>query len=165
MTHSEQKEGFVVLKCIRYGIVLILILYTGMLFMSKGDSRVPFEKVEASVTKAMDISEMKKGDGRELKRLYGLNAREFEQVCLYYKAETMQVEELLVVRVQNERDAEAVTDAINRRKETQIDNFEGYGPEQVKLLESSVIKVRGRYILFVVSEKAENVEKAFNKSL
>ena len=55
--------------------------------------------------------------------------------------------------------------AAEQRKKTQLDNFEGYGAEQVKLLDASIIKTKGTYVLFVISPKAETVEKAFTKSL
>lgn len=161
----REKDGFYVLKVIRYGIVLILILYTGLLLASKGDSRTPFAEVESAVGKAVGSGDMKKAGARELKRLYGLNAKDFEGLSLYYRPETMEVEEMLLVRVKKGQNTEAVVDAIMRRKETQIDNFDGYGAEQTKLLESSVVKTRGRYILFVVSPEAQSAEKAFSKSL
>ena len=50
-------------------------------------------------------------------------------------------------------------------RQRQLDNFEGYGAEQVKLLDASIIKTKGTYVLFVISPKAETVEKAFTKSL
>lgn len=163
---TKKRDGqFHVLKRIRYGILLLLLVYIGLIFSSKGDSSTPFDTVEKAVKKAASDKELKKADARELKRLYGLNEKELEDVSLYYTQATMGVNELLLVRVKEESEIGEVEDAVKTRRDTQIDNFDGYGAEQVKLLQESVIKARGRYLLFVVSPKAEHVEKAFRKSL
>lgn len=162
---KREKDGFYVLRVIRYGIVLLLAVYTGILLASQGDSHTPFAEAEQAVTKALDVGTMNKATIRELKRRYGLNAKEFESVSYYYRQGTMEVEELLLVRVREEAQVHTVTDAAMRRKEVQLDNFRGYGAEQVKLLESSILETRGRYVLFVVSPKAQEAEKNFKKSL
>lgn len=162
---EKKNEEYRVLKMIRYGIVLILLLYIGFLFASRGESNAPFISVEHAVVRAADDKEMTKGQTRDLKRLYGLNEKDYEAVSFYYTQATMGVNELLLIRVVDGQDSSEVEAAIRTRKETQLDNFEGYGAEQVKLLNNAVIKTRGNYVLFVVSPKAEEVEKAFIKSL
>lgn len=162
---KKKKSRPDVLKIIRCGIVLILIIYIGMLMLIKGDSGTPFETAASTVEKAADTEKMTKADDRDLKRLYGLNAKDYEDVVLYYTKETMGVEELLLVRTGTDDETEAIENAILQRKKIQMDNFEGYGAEQVQLLKSSIIKIRGNYILFVVSPEADKVEKAFIKCL
>mgnify|MGYP000509047485 CR=1 FL=1 len=54
----------------------------------------------------------------------------------------MGVNELLLVKTKDENEAEAVEKAAEQRKKTQLDNFEGYGAEQVKLLDASIIKTK-----------------------
>lgn len=73
----------------------------------------------------------------------------------------MAVEELLLAECVSEAQAEQVREALEARRSTQIQNFEGYGPEQVRLLEDSIVEVRGVYVLFVVSEQAREVKDAF----
>jgi len=43
--------------------------------------------------------------------------------------------------------------------------FEGYAPEQARLLESARQSVRGSYIFFAVSENADRYMEAFAGSL
>lgn len=162
---AKRIESHSVIRGIRYGILLLLILYIGLLFASEGDSSTPFEAVEKAVVEASGDNEMTKAEARELKRLYGMNEKDFEGVSLYYTQATMGVEELLLIRTLEGQDTAAVVESIQKRREIQLDNFEGYGAEQVKLLNDSVIKTKGNYVLFVVSPKAEAVEKAFTKSL
>lgn len=162
---AKRKKKYDVLKIIRYGLLLILIIYIGMIFWSQADSSTPFDKVESAVVKAASDKEMEKADARGLKRLYGLNVKELEDVSLYYTQATMGVNELLLVRTEDEEALDLVETAVKTRNETQIENFEGYGAEQVELLDEAIVKKKGRYLLYIVSPKAEKVEQAFNKSL
>ena len=114
---------------------------------------------------AADDKNMTLAGTQEIKRFYGINPKDYEDITLYYTNETMGVNELLLVKTKDENEAEAVEEAAEQRKKTQLDNFEGYGAEQVKLLDASIIKTKGTYVLFVISPKAETVEKAFTKSL
>ena len=91
---------------------------------------------------------MTKGSERELKRYYKLNAKDFEDVMLYYTNQTMGVEELLLVKAKSEADVRMVEDAVKERLDIQINNFEGYGAGQVKLLKSAVWKNKRKLRIF-----------------
>ena len=151
---TKKKGEFTVLRNIRAGMVIILLIYIGLIFQSKGDSDTPFADVQKAVVDAADDKNMTLAGTQEIKRFYGINPKDYEDITLYYTNETM-----------GENEAEAVEKAAEQRKKTQLDNFEGYGAEQVKLLDASIIKTKGTYVLFVISPKAETVEKAFTKSL
>ena len=155
---TKKKGEFTVLRNIRAGMVIILLIYIGLIFQSKGDS-------DTAVVDAADDKNMTLAGTQEIKRFYGINPKDYEDITLYYTNETMGVNELLLVKTKDENEAEAVEKAAEQRKKTQLDNFEGYGAEQVKLLDASIIKTKGTYVLFVISPKAETVEKAFTKSL
>ena len=145
---TKKKGEFTVLRNIRAGMVIILLIYIGLIFQSKGDSDTPFADVQKAVVDAADDKNMTLAGTQEINT-----------------NETMGVNELLLVKTKDENEAEAVEKAAEQRKKTQLDNFEGYGAEQVKLLDASIIKTKGTYVLFVISPKAETVEKAFTKSL
>lgn len=55
--------------------------------------------------------------------------------------------------------------AVQKRLETQLKSFEGYGAEQVALLKAHVLEVRGNYIFYMVGEKAADAQKVFLESL
>ncbi|MCB7302696.1 DUF4358 domain-containing protein [Bariatricus massiliensis] len=162
---QRRKKNRDILNIIRYVILAVLVLYIGILLAYKGGSSASFKEVSQAVREAADISGMTKGSERELKRYYKLNAKDFEDVMLYYTNQTMGVEELLLVKAKSEADVRMVEDAVKERLDIQINNFEGYGAGQVKLLKSAVWKIRGNYVFFVVSPNAQKFEKAFTKSL
>ena len=120
-----------------------------------------FSVLREQAEQAMDTTGMRQADAQLLRRLYGLNGGELADWALWTSEDNMAVEELLLAECVSEAQAELVREALEARRSTQIQNFEGYGPEQVRLLEDSIMEVRGVYVLFVVSEQAREVKDAF----
>ena len=60
---------------------------------------------------------------------------------------------------------ELIRQAAEKRVDTQKNNFEGYGPEQLKLIEKHVLRESDPYVLFVISKDAETVKAEFVKGL
>ena len=77
----------------------------------------------------------------------------------------MDVDEILIVRMKDSAQENALKDAMQTRIDTQTQSFEGYGVNQTKLLKDAVIDVKGNYALLVVNEKAAEADEAFRKSL
>lgn len=149
---------FTVLKLICAAVLLILI------FRQFGGTRMsstPFETVRDDVLAAADLTPMQEGDNQMLRRLYGLDPAQFEGSLLYYPATSMGAEELLVIRLRDMDQQEAVAAAVEARREGQKGVFEGYAVEPYEMLEKSVIEVRGNYILFVSAADPEAVRKVF----
>ena len=77
----------------------------------------------------------------------------------------MNAQELLIVKLKDSSQAEAVTNAINSRLETQKSSFEGYGIEQFDMLENHILDVQGNFILYIVHPDATKADQAFRNSL
>ena len=55
---TKKKGEFTVLRNIRAGMVIILLIYIGLIFQSKGDSDTPFADVQKAVVDAADDKNM-----------------------------------------------------------------------------------------------------------
>ena len=113
---TKKKGEFTVLRNIRAGMVIILLIYIGLIFQSKGDSDTPFADVQKAVVDAADDKNMTLAGTQEIKRFYGINPKDYEDITLYYTNETMGVNELLLVKTKDENEAEAVEKAAEQRK-------------------------------------------------
>ena len=143
-------------------LALPVIMFWMILRGSAGE--VDFSLLREDVEQAVGLTGMKQGDARLLRRFYGLNGEELENWTLWTAEDNMAVEELLLAECESEEQAEQVRQAAEARVETQKKNFEGYGPEQVQLLDDSVIRTKGTCVLFVVSAQARQAEDAFEKA-
>lgn len=150
---------------VKYILIMLLTIFVMSLLSGGEISDAKMESVAKRVTKAIDTEELSEADNRMVKRLYGINANDYENVVLYVSDSNMEVEELLIVKLKDISQSEAVEAAIDTRLNTQLESFEGYGPEQCKLLKDHVLDVRGNYILYVVDKKAKAADKVFQKSL
>ena len=84
---------------------------------------------------------------------------------LKYPSTNMNVNEVLLIKLKNLSQQDAVAEAIEKRLDTQKKNFDGYGTNQFSILKKSVTDIRGNYILYVVSPKTEPTVKAFEDTL
>ena len=117
---------------------LFVILVWGIFHGSR--RRVDFAVLRSEVQEVFGTSGMKEGDAQLLRRLYGVNGGELANWYLLTAEDNMAVEELLLVECASSEQAGQVRLAAEKRAETQKNNFEGYGPEQVQLLDNCVIQ-------------------------
>ncbi|MEG1715174.1 MAG: DUF4358 domain-containing protein [Lachnospiraceae bacterium] len=166
MIEQEKKNTeWDMLELFKIGMIAILIVYIGVLLAINGNSKVPFQTVSKAVEKKADLKVMDKAEIRELRKYYGLNAKDYDGTLFYHSKSSMGVEELLLIKVKNNSQTEAVEKAIEQRVDAQKKNFEGYGVEQMKLLNDAVWEIRGNYIFLSIAKNAETVQKTFRSSL
>lgn len=144
-------------------VALLVILLSTLIHGSRWNA--DFEELEARAEAELNMSDMNKADEQLLRRLYGLNGGELKNWILYTSRDNMDVEELLLIEVAEEGQMELVRQAAEKRAETQKSNFEGYGPEQVQLIEKYVLRESEPYLLFVISKDAEAIKAEFVKGL
>ena len=135
MTDKRQK----IIAGMKYVILVFIILYLIMLMVYASGSKRAFSEVEKAVSSV--------------------------GVMYYASPSSVSAAEVLLIQVKNESQTDAVTDAIEKRKAQRMEDFDGYLPEEVKLLEDAQLSVRGKYIFYAVSSDASKYRNTFDKSL
>ncbi len=153
------------LGAVKYILLAGLLFFIGGILGSGDISSASLDQVSKSVTSSLEMGSLSQADNRMVKRLYGINANDFEGVSLYVSDSNMKVEEILIVRLRDPDQSSLVEAAVDNRLDRQLESFRGYGPEQCRLLEDSVLDVKGNYVLFVVHKDAAAADAAFLKSL
>ncbi len=165
MTGENRKSRPEIPEIAKYIVFVLVIAYVVLLLLFASGSSRPFEEVAAAVSDSLDMEVLTQMDDRMLKRNFGLNSADYSGVMYYTSTSSMSVEEVLLIRVNSRKQIQQITDAIDERINTRMDAFEGYAPEQVRLLEDAQQSVRGRYVFFVVSSQAAEYRNAFDTSL
>lgn len=138
-------------------IVSLIVMFSG----NRVSDADPMAVAEA-VTQTIDMANMLEGDNAMIKRFYGLDPSAYEACILYYPTTNMMAEELLIIKLRDTSQQEAVRAAVEDRIATQKNTFEGYGVEQFALLsDHAVVEIRGNYVLFVVSSHSAAARDAF----
>ena len=145
--------------------VLAVVIFVLTLVVQDKQSNAEFSDVSDAVVKTLDCSEMQQADNQMIKRLYGLTPADYAGITVWYPTTNMGAEEVLIVKLKDLNQQETVAAAAQARLDTQMNTFEGYGVEQVALLEKAVIEVRGNYILFVCNDHVDAAVQAFLDAL
>ena len=140
---------------IKYALVAVIVVYVALLLIFTSGSTKSFAAVEKKVEASLDTKAMKKAGVQGLKRYYGLNSADYEGVMLYTAESSMSAQEILLVK----------TKTTEQRRANRRNDFDGYAPDQVQLLDEAQISVRGKFVFYAVSPKAETYKSVFSKSL
>ena len=150
----------------RWAAVAAALICLLVLFGGNTVSNAEIQDVADAVAATIDMENMLEADNQLIKRFYGLEPSGFEGCVLYYPNTNMMAEEVLIVKLADMSQQEAVRSAIEARIQTQKNTFEGYGVEQFDMLTNHcVVEVRGNYILFVVNPSVDAARKAFLKAI
>lgn len=150
---------------LKYAALAAVIGYIVLLTVFTGGSTKPFQEIEQGVEDSIDKSKLNKSDMQALKRYYGLNAADYVGTMLYTSESTMSTEEVLLIKVKDNRQMQQVMGAVEKRIESRKNDFEGYSPKQMQLLEEAQISVRGKYLFMAISPSAEEYKAAYMRNL
>ena len=141
-------------------IVVIIISMSG-----GSNSTKTIDEVSPAVVAAFENDKSEKSPERVLKKNFGFNASDFDGVVLYSPISNMDAEELLIVKLADEEQADELIEAIETRVASQMNIYDGYAPEQYNLCQNAIIDQQGNYILYVVHENAVNIDSIFRAAL
>ena len=159
------KERFAKGGIIKYVVLVLIVIFIVILMLYTSGSSKPFEEIRQSVASVLDKSNLKEKDEASFKRNTGLNAADYSGVMYYASESNLSAEEVLLIRVRSGSQIQEVRETLEARIDSCISDFDGYVPEEVKLLEEAVLNVRGNYIFFAVAPKAGEYLEAFRNSL
>ncbi len=108
---------------------------------------------------------MEAGSVLDFKRIFGLNAEDYEGVEYFKPVSQMDVEELLIVKLKDGQDSADLQDSVKERVSSQLDAFDGYGAAQCALLNKYILKVKGNVLFYCVSPDAGDYYSKFKKAL
>lgn len=149
----------------KFVVFALIIGFVVLLMLFASGSNKPFEEVSKSVEDSLDTEVLTAQDAAMFKRNFGLNAADYAGVLYYSSGASMSAEEVLLVKVNRDSQVQEVVDAINERIDSRISDFEGYAPDEVKLLEDARQSVRGTYIFYACSPDADKYLSVFSGSL
>ena len=149
----------------KYIVLAVMLIYVVVLMLFTSGSNKSFEQVSEAVSASIDTENLTEMSERMLKRNFGLNSADYDGVMYYASESSMSVEEVLLIKVKSRGQIQEVTDALDERTQARIAAFEGYGSEEVRLLEDAQQSVRGRFIFFAVSSQAGEYRSVFDSSL
>ena len=143
---------------------LILVISTSCSKKESMDKSPSIEDLNNELKETVDLSNMDIGDEEKLKKLYDIDSENLEEYILYIPKSNIEANEIAIFKVKESEDLEEVEEKIKDRVEEQATNFKDYLPDEYYLIEKNVLKTKGNYILFAISEDVDKIEKIFDES-
>lgn len=128
-------------------------------------AEVSVSQVIDKVKQSEDISKMQECNAEKLKKLYGIDSETLSGFALYTAASNIKADELLVIKVKDTKDIDAIKSKISERIEKQAQSFKDYLPDEYSIIEKHVLKDKGEFILFDISKDSDKVEASFDAVL
>ena len=146
---------------IQYIICGLLLIFILGILMSGHAKNVSLETVQQNIASCEGIKDLKKGAARDMRKNLDLDESQFDWSIYYCGNGIMDVSELLIVKSDNSAALDTAENAVASRLDAQITNFDGYGTNQIDLLNHAITKKIGSYYFYAVSEHASSWEEEF----
>lgn len=143
-------------------LIIILSMFT-MSGCAKSYKNITTDEISDNILQKDE--NLQKSDKKMLKRLYGLNSDDYEEFSLCISKSTMEVNELLIIKVKDKNQIEAIECAMEQRVSNQLNNFGGYAPKQAKIIEDYELIARDKFVFLCIGENAENNKQIFIESI
>ena len=144
--------------------LVALFLCVWLLTREKTYNEIDVNKVAQNLVELMPDTVVSESN-MVVKERFGLEANAFNALVYYGPNSNMDAAELLLVDMKDTSQKENVTDAIQKRIDYQKTCFEGYGVDQMELINQAKTVVYGHYVLFIVSKDSQPARDAFSEAV
>jgi hypothetical protein len=138
-----------------------LAVFIFLLLGADGVKDVDTETIRTALLPAPGIENLTEGNDHDLKRFFGIEAGDTKGYVYYRSPSIMTVDEILIVRAENEAAAKAMETQCEERLSVLRTNFEGYGTDQMAVIDQAILKTRGPYLFYAASLHASDWERIF----
>lgn len=146
---------------IKSGLVLFLAVYLTVLYTSDSAKNVPMEQITQTLEQNSDITSLNKETRSDLKHYYQTDDRTIDGYFFYKAASPMAVEEICIMKASDNAQANILLESANSHLSSQKQIFEGYGTDQMALLNNAVVGKKGNYVYYMCGADAQDWRTAF----
>ena len=141
-------------------LMVCMVVFIIIMISSNSAGTVPVSEMDETIKTMEGINELLKKDDMAVSRAFGYIPSEY----LYYKSnDIMDVRELFIAKAADDDEMEQIESAVRSRLDTQIENFTGYGTDQLEKLENAILMKKGSYYFYAVGDEALLWQSAFLK--
>lgn len=147
-------------------LIMAGLLVFMILMLTAGNSKeVPMSEIAAKMEAIPSVSELTKKELSDAAKTFSFDQALIDEGIYYRVDDIMNVNELLILRVEEEENRQQVMEAVQQYLKEKTDSFDGYGTNQFGLLSAAVTTEKGTYFFFGVSEEVLEWESTFLKTV
>ena len=137
---------------IKTGLVILLVIYLTALYSSDNARNIPMDQIAQSMEKDQAIIALNKETRADLKRYYQTEERDIDGFFFYKASSPMAVEVICIMKAKDRAQAHL---------SSQKNVFEGYGTDQMALLNNAAVGKKGNYVYYMCGADAHSWQHAF----
>ena len=149
-------------------IALVLILLLSLAACDqKKDVVIDIDSLATDATAAAEFREPMQeiGDDVIVNIYLNLDLNDVEKYKVFVNSTGGKADELAIFEAKSVEKAEEIYNAVNERVADLKFAFDGYVPEELKYIDNAVVKKEGKYVLFAISQKYEEVNNVFTNHI
>lgn len=142
-------------------MVLFLVIYLTLLYTSDNARNIPMDNIAQSMEADTTITLQKKRGRTDLKRYYQIDEGDIDGFLFYKAVSPMAVEELCIIKANSKAQAETFLENAESHLAAQKKIFEGYGTDQMALLNEAIVEKKGNYVYYICGADAGDWRNSF----
>lgn len=147
---------------IQIALVVLLAVMVLPNFIKTGiTSSQSFKTVDKKMEEKVQADLYPKQDNQNIKRYLGLDPANYEGISFYRLDDAMSANEMVIVEFKDESQKEDLKKALEQRKDSQYNIFEGYAPEQAEVMKNAVVDVQNNYAFYYAGEDPAKMQSDF----
>ena len=142
-------------------MVVFLVGYLGALYNSDNAGNVPVEQIAQVLEQDQSIISLNQEGRTDLKHYYQTDDRDLDGYFFYKAASPMAVEEICIMKARDHGQTDSLLESAQAHLSSQKQVFEGYGTDQMALLNNAVVGKKGNYVYYMCGADAQSWRSAF----
>ncbi len=143
-------------------IIIIVVIFIGVYPIVKV-RQANMDDIRNSIEKSVSLDRMDMGNEKILKNLYYINIKDLEDFIYYAPKSNMDEDEILVLKVKDEKNIPIIKSQIQKRIDKKAESFKNYRPEKYEIIKNAVLEDEGQYLIFIISQDSYNIKEAIKK--
>lgn len=143
-------------------IIIIVVIFIGVYPIVKV-RQANMDDIRNSIEKSVSLDRMDMGNEKILKKLYYINIKDLEDFIYYAPKSNMDEDEILVLKVKDEKNIPIIKSQIQKRIDKKAESFKNYRPEKYEIIKNAVLEDEGQYLIFIISQDSYNIKEAIKK--
>ena len=146
-------------------VAVLLAFIVAICGFYSGGTKKNIDALAAPVEAAAGELSVTKRTNADAIKAFGFDLSKTEGIAYYADDNVMDVSEVLIIKLRDEKDAPEFKDAIEQRVINQKNLYKNYAPPQYSLLQNCIIESSGNTVFYCTAPNANAIYDAFVNAL
>lgn len=146
--------------------VTALIAVCALLLCACASAAQPLGDIFSEIKTTYDVTDLVEfSDAADLNRFYGIAAEDVKEFAGGINNSGVDQEEIVMVLAADNDAAERISQALENRLKSKLNETKNYNPEQYAIVEKSSVDVDNLYVSLFISENSAQMKADFKKGI